>query len=181
MEPVNQNPQQPPVQQNAGQQPAQTPPPQNTAGQQQAPQQEQQPYQPPYSQQQPYQQPYQQQPYPPQQPPYPPYQQTDNTAKVICILDYFSVLCLLGLFVEKDNPDVRFHTNQGLILFLLEAIICVVSAVLGWIPIVGFIVRVVCSLLGLVCIILSIVGIINASQNQRRPLPLVGTWITLIK
>ena len=174
MEPVNQNPQQPPVQQNAGQQPAQTPPPQNTAGQQQAPQQEQQPYQPPYSQQQPYQQ-------PPQQPPYPPYQQTDNTAKVICILDYFSVLCLLGLFVEKDNPDVRFHTNQGLILFLLEVIICVVSAVLGWIPIVGFIVRVVCSLLGLVCIILSIVGIINASQNQRRPLPLVGTWITLIK
>lgn len=83
--------------------------------------------------------------------------------------------------MEKDNPDVRFHTNQGLILFLLEVIICVVSAVLGWIPIVGFIVRVVCSLLGLVCIILSIVGIINASQNQRRPLPLVGTWITLIK
>lgn len=60
-----------------------------------------------------------------------PYQQTDNTAKVICILDYFSVLCLLGLFVEKDNPDVRFHTNQGLILFLLEVIICVVSAVLA--------------------------------------------------
>ena len=42
-----------------------------------------------------------------------------NTAKLITILDYVSFLCLIGLFVERDDENVRFHTNQGLLLAIL--------------------------------------------------------------
>lgn len=156
---------------------------QNPSPQPQAP--EQAPQQPPVQPAQPAQQTYQQppqQPYQPQQAPYQAPPSVDNSsAKVICILDYFSVLCLLGLFVEKDNPDVRFHTNQGLILFLLEVVIGVVSTILGWIPILGFIIRIICSLLSLGCVALAIVGIVNVAQNQRRPLPVIGKLFTFIK
>lgn len=162
MDPVNQNP---------------SPQPQAP---EQAPQQ-QPPVQPAQPAQQTYQQP-PQQPYPPQQVPYQvPPSGDNNSAKVICILDYFSVLCLLGLFVEKDNPDVRFHTNQGLILFLLEVAIGVISTILRWIPVLGFIIRIICSLLSLVCVALAIVGIVNVAQNQRRPLPVIGNLFTFIK
>ena len=38
--------------------------------------------------------------------------QNNSTAKVISILDYIGILWILGLFIEKDDPDVKFHTNQ---------------------------------------------------------------------
>ena len=40
----------------------------------------------------------------------------NSTVKLITILDYIGILFILGFFVEKDNEDVKFHTNQGIIL-----------------------------------------------------------------
>jgi len=37
----------------------------------------------------------------------------NSTVKLITILDYIGILFILGFFVEKDNEDVKFHTNQG--------------------------------------------------------------------
>jgi hypothetical protein len=101
-----------------------------------------------------------------------------GTAKLITILDYIGILCLLGLFIEKDNPDVRFHTNQGLILLLTDVVVGVACGILtvlgGFIPLVGFVFRLAASLLSLCLFILMIVGIVNAAQGQCRPLPVIG-------
>ena len=67
--------------------------------------------------------------------------QNNSTAKVISILDYIGILWILGLFIEKDDPDVKFHTNQGLILFLLEVVTGVFS-VLSVIPILGIVFKI---------------------------------------
>ena len=91
---------------------------------------------------------------------------------------YIGILCLLGLFIEKDNPDVRFHTNQGLILLLTDVVVGVACGILtvlgGFIPLVGFVFRLAASLLSLCLFILMIVGIVNAAQGQCRPLPVIG-------
>lgn len=108
----------------------------------------------------------------------------NSTAKVITILDYIGVFCLLGLFIEKNNEDVRFHTNQGLILLILEILVGGVTAVLGFlrfIPIVGWILGLVSSILWLICLLFAILGIVNAAQGQRRPLPIIGGLFTFIR
>ena len=80
--------------------------------------------------------------------------QNNSTAKVISILDYIGILWILGLFIEKDDPDVKFHTNQGLILFLLEVVTGVFS-VLSVIPILGIVFTLAGGLLGIVCLVRS--------------------------
>lgn len=44
----------------------------------------------------------------------------NSTVKLITILDYIGILFILGFFVEKDNEDVKFHTNQGIILCIFD-------------------------------------------------------------
>ncbi len=150
-------------------------PPQNGQPQGTPPQNGQAPYQPPY--QQPYQAPYQQ-----------PYQQgyyapgTDNgTVKALSVLAYIPLLFLVGLFVEKDNEDVKFHVNQGLILFILEAILGVARSFLSWLPFIGWMVNIAFGVLSLGTLALMIVGIVNAAQGRRRPLPVIGTLFTFVK
>lgn len=172
-------------------------PPQNGQPQGTPPQNGQAPYQPPYqapppgNPQQPYQggqtggPPYQQ----PYQAPYQqPYQQgyyapgTDNgTVKALSVLAYIPLLFLVGLFLEKDNEDVKFHVNQGLILFILEAILGVARSFLSWLPFIGWMVNIAFGVLSLGTLALMIVGIVNAAQGRRRPLPVIGTLFTFVK
>ena len=107
--------------------------------------------------------------------------ENNSTAKVITILDYIGFLWILGLFVEKDNEDVKFHTNQGLILFLLNVAAAVINAALSWIPIVGGIIGVCCWIINVLGFVLMILGIINAAQGQRKPLPIIGNLLQIIK
>lgn len=105
------------------------------------------------------------------------------TAKVISILDYIGFLWILGLFVEKDDPHVKFHTNQGLVLFLLDVVVGIVNVVfsfLSFIPVVGLLLSIVVWVLYVGCFVLMILGIVNAAQGQQKPLPLIG-GITLLK
>lgn len=107
-----------------------------------------------------------------------------STVKAITILDYIGIFCILGFFIEKDNEDVRFHTNQGLILLLFDIVLGVASVVLQllrFIPVVGWIFGLVSWLLGLAAFAFMILGIVHAAQGERRPLPLIGNLFSFIK
>ena len=75
-----------------------------------------------------------------------------NTAKLITILDYVSFFCLIGLFVERDDEDVRFHTNQGLLLAILEACGGVIFGVLQLLPYIGGAIHIIAAVFGLLCL-----------------------------
>lgn len=104
--------------------------------------------------------------------------ENNSTVKVITILDYIGILWILGLFVEKDNPAVKFHTNQGLTLFLLEIVVSVASVILAFIPFIGGLIG---GLLGIACFVFMILGIVNAAQGQCKPLPIIGGLFNIIK
>ena len=88
--------------------------------------------------------------------------------KVYAILAYIGILFLVPLLAAKDSPYAKFHTNQGLVLFLLEVILSVV----WWIPFLG--------LLWIAVVVFAVMGIINAAQGECKPLPIIGE-IELIK
>ncbi len=105
--------------------------------------------------------------------------------KAFAVLSYIPLLFLVPLLVAKDSAYARFHANQGLVLFIFE-IIClgitsVLSRAFGIIPILGGIVNWMVSLLiGIIELILTILGIVNACSGDAKKLPIIGA-ITIIR
>ncbi len=104
--------------------------------------------------------------------------------KVMGILAYLGFLFLVPLFAAKNSPYARFHANQGLVLFIFEfaygIVTAILSAILIWIPVVGWILITVLSLLSLVFVVLAILGIVNACSGEPKKLPVIG-GITILK
>lgn len=147
---------------------------QGTATQPQSGQQPQQPYQQP-------QQPYQQ----PQQPYQQPSTQTSDNTKLFSILSYFGLFFLIGLFADPQNPKVKFHVNQGCILFIVEIILFIIVSILSFlvafIPYIGWIFSLLLWLAySAAAIGLPILGIINAVKGEEKQLPVIGQY-TIIK
>lgn len=88
--------------------------------------------------------------------------------KTMGVLAYF--IFFLPLLVDSKNEFGRFHSNQGLLIFILSIVASIVGSI---IPILGW----VGSILVLV---LAIIGIINASKEEMKELPIIGS-IKIIK
>ena len=95
------------------------------------------------------------------------------------ILASFPVLFWIPLVLAKDSPYGKFCANQGLILFVLELAITVVtsilSRILGLIPLIGGLLNYLVGLLGAVVVTGSfLLLLISACQGIARVIPLVG-------
>jgi len=80
--------------------------------------------------------------------------------KVIAAISYLGILCLVPLLLKKDSQYAQFHGKQGLVLLIAW----VVFGAVMMIPILGWLV----GLLGnIACLILMIVGLVNALQGVQ--------------
>lgn len=99
--------------------------------------------------------------------------------KVMAILAYLGVLVFIPMFAAPNSRFARFHTNQGLTLFvaeiaygiiywLLNMVLWRVSFNLWWtlMPILG--------MLYIVFGVFVVLGIVNAVQGNEKELPLIG-------
>ena len=100
--------------------------------------------------------------------------------KTMAILAYLSVLVIVPLVMARESKFAMFHANQGIVLAVIEVIASVLMGVLGWLPGIGFVVRIVISLIGLVCLVLLVMGLLAAVNGQAKKLPVVGNF-TFIK
>jgi uncharacterized membrane protein len=90
-----------------------------------------------------------------------------NVAGLLCyVLGW--ITGLVFFLIEKENKTVRFHAMQSIIVF---GAITVVSIIVSWIPIVGYIIGVLLSILALV---LWILLMIKAYQGGKYKLPIAG-------
>ena len=97
----------------------------------------------------------------------------------MAILAYFGILFLIPLFAAKNDPFARYHTNQGLVLFIFMVIFNILSNVLTSIlieisPMLTLIVSGVFGILTLLLCIFALIGIIRAAKGQMKPLPIIG-------
>ena len=92
--------------------------------------------------------------------------------KTLCVLCYLWILFLIPLLAKPNSSFVRYHVNQGLVLFIFGLAVMVVSAI----PILGWIVGLVGSVFEVALIIL---GIINALNGKAKALPLIGKIVLL--
>lgn len=93
---------------------------------------------------------------------------------LIAIFSYVGILCLVPLFTRQDDPFVKFHAKQGLVLFIAE----IITSVFSWIPFIGWYFA---PLLWIIWIILSIIGIMNVMNSKKKPLPVIGQFAKKFK
>ena len=94
-----------------------------------------------------------------------------NSNKVMAIIAYFGILVLIPLFAAKDSKFARFHTNQGLVLFIAAIIVAILGSILSKIHL-GFI----STILDIIVFVFALIGIINAAQGKAKELPFIGKY-----
>ena len=106
--------------------------------------------------------------------------ENNGNIKFLSAISYIGVLFVIGHFaVEKNNPDLRFHTFQGGILFaffvLLYFIDFLIYLFLSVVPALQIIVVLLLSIgISVAYVMLMVMGIVNALKFKQGLLPFVG-------
>jgi uncharacterized membrane protein len=109
-------------------------------------------------------------------PPPAPTQSDIEQNKVFAVLAYLGILFLVPLLAAPNSRFARYHTNQGIVLFITSVIAYPASWFLG-IPFAFFTFGLGLALpvlLGIGLFALLVIGIVNAASGQCKPLPLIG-------
>jgi uncharacterized membrane protein len=101
--------------------------------------------------------------------------------KVFAILAYFGILVLVPILAAKESKFARFHSNQGLVLFIAEVAWVIIYYVLltlfgmiaGGLALMWIFIG---SLVWIGFAVFAIIGIIYAAQGNTKPLPLFGKF-----
>ncbi|MDD3101838.1 MAG: hypothetical protein PHE59_01690 [Patescibacteria group bacterium] len=95
-----------------------------------------------------------------------PTQQKNTGMAIIAYIIFFVPL----LTDAKNDPFVKFHVKQGLTLLITGIIVWILSSFLPWsLWRIG-------QLLDLFVFVLMIIGIMNASKGEEKPLPIIGKF-----
>lgn len=96
--------------------------------------------------------------------------------KVFAVLAYIGILFLVPLLAAPQSKFARYHTNQGLVLFLAFLILSAGTVVLGLVPFVGCIAILLWPVIAIGGLVMMILGIVNAATGQYKPLPVIGNF-----
>ena len=87
--------------------------------------------------------------------------------KVTGIVAYLTWIVLLVAFLAGDKEGAKFHLNQALVI----AIANIILAVLGRVPVVGWLISIVGGIFLFVC---WIIGLVAAIKEEEKEVPLLG-------
>jgi uncharacterized membrane protein len=77
---------------------------------------------------------------------------------------------IVFIVLEKKSTFVRFHAWQSIMTF---GVLFVISLILSWIPVIGWIMG---TLIGILSFILWIILIVQAGTGKMWKVPLAGDW-----
>ena len=80
---------------------------------------------------------------------------------------------IIALIVKRDDKYVMYYAKQSLVIFILALIAGSLTAMLGWIPTIGWIISFA---LNILIIIAWIISWVNALSGKQRTIPIVSYW-----
>ena len=88
------------------------------------------------------------------------------------------LLTVIGFIIvyatQKKDKYAMFYAKQGLILFLFWIIV----AIVGWIPIIGWILGII----GWILLVIAwIIGLIYSLSGEQKDIPVIGVYSKFIK
>ncbi|MDR1765862.1 MAG: hypothetical protein LBR77_07220 [Lachnospiraceae bacterium] len=102
----------------------------------------------------------------------------DNKAMAIIAYIIFFIPLLIG--AHKESPFVKFHTNQGTVLFIASLGYSIARWILGLvlyrIPYIGSLIMGLLNLASILFFVLCIIGIVNVVNGRCKELPIIGSF-----
>ncbi len=88
--------------------------------------------------------------------------------KLMGVLAYLGILIIIPFVMAKNEPFVKFHIKQGLILVIIELVVWLIGMMMWqlW---------AILQIVNLATLVLAIIGIVNVVQGHQKELPLVGS------
>ena len=91
------------------------------------------------------------------------------SSQVLAAMSYFGVLSLVPLVINRDDSYVQFHARQGVVLWMWEVLAIYTLLV----PAVG---QLFFRLSVMLCLILSVVGVLSVLLGRAWKFPIIGDW-----
>jgi len=92
----------------------------------------------------------------------------------MAFLAYLWVLLVIPFLTDaKNDPFVKYHLKQGLMLLIFDVIGWFLGIFIGWIPFIGWLIML---LWWLASLILVIIGLMNVAQGAEKELPFIGQY-----
>ena len=114
-------------------------------------------------------------------------EENNGNIRFLSAISYIGILFVIGHFaVEKNNPDLRFHTYQGGMLFLFFSVLYfadfLIYLLLGFIPAFQTVISVLLTVgISVAYIMLAALGISYALSFKQRFLPFVGAAAMVLR
>lgn len=89
----------------------------------------------------------------------------------LSILSYLGPFWLIPAITQKDDPFMKYHTEQGLGLLIFWALTSLFGRWWGWVGTVG----------GIISLVGMVKGIKNVLRGKREPLPVIGDLVQSVK
>jgi uncharacterized membrane protein len=96
--------------------------------------------------------------------------------KVAAILAYIGPLVVVSYLIAKNDPFVKFHIRQGLVLLVIEAGTWVLASFF-W----GFGFFFLWNIVRFVTLVFAIIGIVHAAKGEEKALPWIGSYASYFK
>ncbi len=97
--------------------------------------------------------------------------------KIVSILSYIHILVIVPLIGMKESPFAQYHAKVGLNLLLWHLVAEVgggiLTGVIGWIPVIGWLVSLAIGLINIALWCINIFGIVSAAQGKARELTIL--------
>ncbi len=106
------------------------------------------------------------------------YTEADRTQNnIVAILSYLHILVLVPLIAKKESPFTQYHAKLGLNLLLWHIVAevggSIILNVLGWIPVVGWLLGIAIWLVNAALWGVAVFGLVNAAQGKARELKIL--------
>jgi len=117
--------------------------------------------------------------------------------KTLAAIGYIPFFCFIPIYVARDDEFAQFHGKQSLVLLISYIIISiglwlvslVFGGILGHVPLIGFVFRVigwiahnlVGTILAVIYVVLMIIGLIFAAAGNKWEIPIISTYAKRLK
>ncbi len=82
--------------------------------------------------------------------------------KFFAAISYLSALCIISLWLKRDNWFARYHAKQGLVLFVAQVVTFIISIV----PVIGWLIQYFGAVLFLAVAVWSIIQVLAGSCHR---------------
>ena len=92
----------------------------------------------------------------------------------MAIFAYLWILIIIPFLTDaKNDPFVKYHLKQGIALIIFDVVGWFVTVVIGWLPVIGWL---IVWLWWLASFVFALMGIVNVLNGQEKELPWIGGY-----